>query len=741
MAAATLGALGVQWTAVLDAAASAHAGAALRWTLPLLAVALLVRWRRLGPRGRHGAFTVALMGLLALPVLGPWLPRWAGPWSGAASSHPTSTPPVTPSAAAQPEADGSAALNIGATAPVPGPEADRARQGVAPGWSGIPMDAAADPAATAGFVDGLRAAWPWLWGAVASMLLAYAGLGAWGVRLWLASSSPGGPELRRAVDRAAATLGLRRPPRIRITERRSSPFVTGWLRPVVVLPAAWRDWSAASLDACLLHELAHVRRRDPLRLLVSRLAVALFWFHPGVWWAARKLRSAGELACDDTVVATGLDPHTYAAQLLDLARAFGPATSAAPSAALAMVRPGNLEIRLRSLVARRPSALPRGLRLGLLTGIATLMVLAGGLGQVTAKPSAVAPGSEGDWLQREDGGPVNVRWRMRCDGASAICRDGHRKASALLEQAGGRGAIVVQEVSTGELKVYASAGAEAVPLEPPASVAKLALATLWWDAGLPDGHRECTKTWTTPAGVDIWSARDLGKIEVPAGMLATSCNSAAAKMGVDLLGNHMDGAEIRRRLAELGFGEVRSTSASPVDGGFWGGAAFSAPPRPWAGRSKDTWNRDWPKLAAGGGPMVTTPLHVAGLLQAIGNGGVRLPTRAPGQATSAGGRRILEAQTAEKLRRAMEQVVHEGTGKRIAPQLEWSAWRLGGKTGTRQHEDGSFDGWFAGLATDATGTDRYAVAVWIEGGMGSGPPAGIAAEMTRFLARMSGDEL
>jgi len=105
--------------------------------------------------------------------------------------------------------------------------------------------------------------------------------------------------------------------------RRDSIFRWRWLRPVVILPETWRDWSHSKLDAVLTHEHEHVRRRDPLVQWLAVLNRALFWFHPVVWWLERRLAALAEQTCDDAVLARGHDPRAYSEYLLDTARAVG----------------------------------------------------------------------------------------------------------------------------------------------------------------------------------------------------------------------------------------------------------------------------------------------------------------------------------------------------------------------------------------------------------------------------------
>src|SRR5438270_7591239 len=85
------------------------------------------------------------------------------------------------------------------------------------------------------------------------------------------------------------------------------PITLGSLKPVIVLPPAWRGWEERKLAAVLAHESAHVRRCDPLRQLLASIYRAIFWFHPLAWWLHRELSELAESASDDAAMAATLD--------------------------------------------------------------------------------------------------------------------------------------------------------------------------------------------------------------------------------------------------------------------------------------------------------------------------------------------------------------------------------------------------------------------------------------------------
>ena len=104
-----------------------------------------------------------------------------------------------------------------------------------------------------------------------------------------------------------------------------------------MLPDAARQWSGEQLRSVLLHELAHIKRRDTIVQLLAQVACALHWFNPLVWFAAWRLHVERERACDDLVLASGVRPSAYAGHLLDVVTGLSPARWTA-ACGLAMAR-------------------------------------------------------------------------------------------------------------------------------------------------------------------------------------------------------------------------------------------------------------------------------------------------------------------------------------------------------------------------------------------------------------------
>jgi beta-lactamase regulating signal transducer with metallopeptidase domain len=113
--------------------------------------------------------------------------------------------------------------------------------------------------------------------------------------------SRAGIRLAASTDvRAAAVLGL------------GSPIIA-------VHPALLEQLSKTQLDQVVVHEWAHVVRKDARATLVQQLVRTLVGWHPAVWWTNRQIHLEREMACDEMVVAVTGAPRAYAACLTYLA--------------------------------------------------------------------------------------------------------------------------------------------------------------------------------------------------------------------------------------------------------------------------------------------------------------------------------------------------------------------------------------------------------------------------------------
>lgn len=201
------------------------------------------------------------------------------------------------------------------------------------------------------------------------------------LRRRVAGLPPADLETAAALDRAAEILRLRAAPPALVDRAASGPYLVGVLRPRLVLPA-WLGPVAPAWWSGVLHELAHLKRRDPLLAAVAAAASCLFWFWPPVAFARRRLERAREMACDEWALDRGpLGPLDYARFLVEVATRRGQAQGG-----LALLRPvSQLAARVDHLVdGARAAALGRG-RAALLAGWAVL-ALAGAGRVASAEP-------------------------------------------------------------------------------------------------------------------------------------------------------------------------------------------------------------------------------------------------------------------------------------------------------------------------------------------------------------------
>jgi beta-lactamase regulating signal transducer with metallopeptidase domain len=143
--------------------------------------------------------------------------------------------------------------------------------------------------------------------------------------------------------------------------------------PTVVLPAQTvACLSSDDLAAVLAHEIAHLRRRDPLVNTVQILLAGIWWFHPVYWLLTRQIRRVREDCCDDLVLTRQIAPDDrYCQILLDAARASWCATTGA--AVLGFGESGR-SLRQRLLRILNPRS-HKAASVGIVAGLA-LIVLA-----------------------------------------------------------------------------------------------------------------------------------------------------------------------------------------------------------------------------------------------------------------------------------------------------------------------------------------------------------------------------
>ena len=122
-----------------------------------------------------------------------------------------------------------------------------------------------------------------------------------------------------ALARAQRRMGFKHGTALLTSNELSSPISWGLMRPVILLNTRAVEASGQA-EAIIAHELAHVARMDWAKLLLARIATAMFWFNPLVWLLAREAHQLREEAADDAVLAADIADTDYAQLLVGVAR-------------------------------------------------------------------------------------------------------------------------------------------------------------------------------------------------------------------------------------------------------------------------------------------------------------------------------------------------------------------------------------------------------------------------------------
>ncbi|MPZ17260.1 MAG: hypothetical protein GEV06_05025 [Luteitalea sp.] len=253
---------------------------AIKSSILLIVVLLLNAWvlRRAPASLRHLTLVVALISTLALPPLSRWLPSWSVPLLGVATSgEPAGTLDLT--------------MRGDTHDVLPATSAPSAKPVSPPLGAQAAAPATAPPSTSGGWVD--RIGWAqllgiiWLAGVVLLLLRVAVGTLRAGR---VTRDAEAEARWQSLAHRLARVLRAPRTTRFVRSETVAMPMACGLLRPIVALPVEADHWPRGRLRAVLLHELAHVQRRDCLTQLIADVACAIQWYSPLVWLAARQLR-------------------------------------------------------------------------------------------------------------------------------------------------------------------------------------------------------------------------------------------------------------------------------------------------------------------------------------------------------------------------------------------------------------------------------------------------------------------
>jgi beta-lactamase regulating signal transducer with metallopeptidase domain len=295
----------------------------------------------------------------------------------------------------------------------------------------------------------------WLTGVV---VLSLRLLGGWLIARRLAARAirPVTPEIQSLTRRVAGRLALDRAVRIVESSAVSVPAMIGWMKPVILLPAAaLSGLSPGQLEALIAHELAHVRRHDYLVNLLQTAVETLLFYHPAVWWTSRQVRTEREHCCDDLAVGV-CDRLAYVTALANLA-----AMSSRPRFAMAATG-GSLLHRVRRILGQPPA--DRGGRAAGWIAALTIVTVGGALvaattrarsGDQTATATAATQSASAEnraVAAITGGAPAASVMRAETEDAQAAARQATASTSAVEVQAASAAAQAADAARLAELQ-------------------------------------------------------------------------------------------------------------------------------------------------------------------------------------------------------------------------------------------------------------------------------------------------
>jgi BlaR1 peptidase M56 len=139
------------------------------------------------------------------------------------------------------------------------------------------------------------------------------------------------------------------------------------------------------MNAILVHELCHARRRDNLAAAFHMVVETLFWFHPLVWWIERRLVDERERACDEEVLRVVGAPETYAEGILNVCRFY----KQSPLVCVSGVTGSNLKRRIEDIMTNR-IVQRLGIAKTLLLAVAAIAAVAAPIGLGMASMASMA---------------------------------------------------------------------------------------------------------------------------------------------------------------------------------------------------------------------------------------------------------------------------------------------------------------------------------------------------------------
>lgn len=210
-----------------------------------------------------------------------------------------------------------------------------------------------------------------LWLLVTAVLLMWLGACYAGIYLLRKRALPvEDPDMHRCLQAICAAQNIPVPALLSSRDV-DSVFLAGILRPAILLPVNWKnEWDTDTLEAILIHEVAHMSAREGWWTLLTRILCAVFWMQPLLWQCCRRREQAAEEVCDQAVLQRGHVPSEYAHCLITLAEQLTPSRWERTAGSGSVVFRSSLAQRIRRILdgtveKARPVSMGRRLVIGM----------------------------------------------------------------------------------------------------------------------------------------------------------------------------------------------------------------------------------------------------------------------------------------------------------------------------------------------------------------------------------------
>jgi len=159
-----------------------------------------------------------------------------------------------------------------------------------------------------------------VWAVFSFVLLARLAAGYCVLRSLKSAATLASPDWQAHFNYLCAAYGIRRRAQLLVSSQARGPISLGFLRPAIVIPRTLLETlSHSELEQIVLHELAHLHRRDDWSNLAQKFIEAMLPIQPAVSWLSYQISVEREMACDDWVIAATGTPRPYAAALTRVA--------------------------------------------------------------------------------------------------------------------------------------------------------------------------------------------------------------------------------------------------------------------------------------------------------------------------------------------------------------------------------------------------------------------------------------